>query len=189
MRDPSNQPNDDTIRQLSEYVDGSLDPADAVELMQRVATDRTLQKELEALRAADALIKTHQDEMPEVDWDAFSGSVRSRVEKSVKREKRTSRNLVFRQWRPLAAAAALAMSITAFLIVDRKPNAPQPLLSTISVDVSIDRPRRNTRNSKSEGIVIASVSRDRPADFFGSDSDIVGPPHYKRSILVVTGLN
>ena len=36
MNANSNQPNDDTIRQLSEYVDGTLEPKAAVELMFKV---------------------------------------------------------------------------------------------------------------------------------------------------------
>ncbi len=189
MNANSNQPNDDTIRQLSEYVDGTLDPKAAVELMQRVATDRALQKELEALRAADALIKTHQEEMPEIDWDSFSNSVRKRIEKSAKNQKPRSRNLIFRVWRPLAAAAVLAMSFTAFLMVERNPNTPPPILSNATVNVSVDRPMQAAGSQASPGRVVASVSRDRPAEFAALGSEFVGPPYYERTILVATGLN
>ena len=187
MNANSNQPNDDTIRQLSEYVDGTLDPKAAVELMRRVATDRALQKELEALRAADALIKTNQDEMPEIDWDSFSNSVRKRIEKSSKNQKPRSRNLIFPIWRPLAAAAILAMSFTAFLMVDRNTNAPTTTLSNAGVSVSVERPAAD--GHESHGQVVASVSRDRPADLAMIDSEFVGPPYRERSILVATGLN
>ncbi len=189
MNTDSNHPNDDTIRQLSEYVDGTLDPKAAVELMQRVATDRAMQKELEALRAADALIKMHQEEVPEINWDSFSSSVRDRIERSSRASKRTSRNLIFPLWRPLAAAAILAMCVTAFLIVKENPSTPQRFISSANVNVSVERPTRDMTGFKSQGRAVASVSRDRPTDLSGYASDFVGPPYYERSILVVTGLN
>ncbi len=185
MYSPDNQPNEETIRRLSEYVDGTLEPKAAVELIQRVATNRALQKELEALRSADALIKAHRDEVPEIDWDAFSNSVRIRIEKT---SKSTPRTLVFPLWRPLAAAAALALSVTAFLIVERNPTTPQPLVSAAHIDVSVEGPT-NGPSDAARGKVIASVSRQRPDGMIGFDADFVGPPYFERSILVATGVN
>jgi anti-sigma factor RsiW len=190
MREECNKPNDDTVRRLSEYVDGTLDPKSAVELMQQVAADRALQKELAALRAADELIRAHQDAIPNLDWESFSESVRQRVKKSTQAPSRPRQVFKIPAWRALAVAAVIAISITAFLLFDTTDNPQQTMTVAARIEVSIARPDSHAENAGSMGTVIVAVSHERPPGLSGYiGSDFVGPPYYERSILVTTGLN
>ncbi|GJM26025.1 MAG: hypothetical protein DHS20C16_24400 [Phycisphaerae bacterium] len=195
MNADSNQPNDDILRQLSEYVDGTLDPKAAIELMQKVAVDLSLQKELAALRAADELIKSNQDEIPEIDWESFSNSVRKRIGKRDRSDNHSRKIFRFQKWQPLAAAAVVAISVTAFLLVQKPESTPQSLLSGANVDsgkvsISVARPHHDASNSTAMAGVVATVSRTRPSGAaIYEGPEFMGPPYHEKTILVSTSLN
>lgn len=92
--------NDDRL--ISRYLDGDLSPAEAEELLDRVAADPELERELRSLE--EALAACRNESSPS---DGFTG----RVMAEVRGEAVASRGGRSRTWRRLAIAASIAAAL------------------------------------------------------------------------------
>ena len=172
---------DQTLLRLSAYLDGSLDAAARSELDRELERDEALRAELAAFRKVDQLARQHGGLMPEVDWERFTWQARARREAY---EKSKGWNLVLRLWRPLAAAAAIAIAVTATFFWRSAPGPREgrvvaPAGRALAV-VTVTRRGAADGSLLGRPVAVVTVSRTLPADAVAT----VGPVPRGRSMIV-----
>jgi anti-sigma factor RsiW len=93
---------DNTVLLLHAYLDGELDPINALEMERRIAADPTLQSECDRIEALRQLMR---ERLPR---EAPSPALRMRIERAVGTHRATTRP----SWRALAASVAVAAIVS-----------------------------------------------------------------------------
>lgn len=97
---------------ISQYVDGSLAPAEAAQLEVRFASDAESRRLLEEYRLLDQMVKAAMPE-PEMDWDAMARKISFAIDEG---ETQAPLSLVAGApatwWRPLAIAASVLVCVS-----------------------------------------------------------------------------
>ena len=166
------------LRELSEYLDGTLDSAGRSRLERQLEQDESLRAELAALRQVDELVRQHTPDLPEVDWQRFAGQARMRREAY---ESSRGHQLILRLARQLAAAAAIAIAVTATFVWRSAPTAEdatvdgsvREALALITVG-RVDGPR------SADAVAVVSISRRLPPDAPAT----VGPVPRGKTLIV-----
>jgi anti-sigma factor RsiW len=144
---PAATPEDSTLL-LHAYLDGELDPANALAIERRIATDPAFAAEFKRLEALQKLVR---ERLPE---EAIPPGLRSRIEASVG----VKRSRVEPTWRALAASIAItAMVASGATWIARGPQ-PQDTISDAVVAAHI-----------------RSLMAPQPADVISSDQHTVKP--------------
>ena len=172
---------DQTLLKLSAYLDGSLDAAARSELERELERDEVLRAELDAFRRVDQLARQHGGSMPAVDWDRFTWQARARREAY---ERSRGWNRVIRLWRPLAAAAVIAIAVTATFVwrgapAPREAGVIAPADRALAV-VTVTRRGAADGSLSGRPVAVVTVSRTLPADAIAT----VGPVPRGRSLIV-----
>jgi anti-sigma-K factor RskA len=173
--------NDDRLFWLSEYLDGSLDPAAAAELERELRQDPHLRAELETLRKVDRLVRDHAGPVPELDWDRFLWESRRRRDEN---ERRRAAARFYRIYAPLTAAAAVAIVVTTTFIVRSRlePTGPhrqvrdRPIIALVPPEPSEAGLFAEPASARS----LVTVSRTPPAE----SVVVVGPPPPGRRLII-----
>ncbi|MBN1511960.1 MAG: hypothetical protein JXB13_08085 [Phycisphaerae bacterium] len=145
---------------LSQYLDGQLDELTRADLERELASDAELASMLSELRRVDDWVRTWGERVPVVDAEAFVAGARLR------RENADAGRRVIRLHRwmaPLAAAAAVGLLVTGWLVTRSGP----PAESHMGV-VVVEKERMETHvvveppapsEARPEAVVIVSFSR------------------------------
>ena len=112
---------------ISQYVDGTLPPAEATALEKRLQEDPAARRLLEEYRRINDLIDVALPE-PEVDWDQLSTRISAAIDREaasspVTAEEPATYRISAYVWKPLAMAAAVLICATVALLILR--NGPE----------------------------------------------------------------
>ncbi len=174
-------PADEKLMRLSEYLDGTLDPQAAAELERELAADESLAAELEELKAVDQLVRDHGKQVPELDWERFTWQ--ARLKREAEPGGQVSR-IALRHWRPLAAAASIAILITSGIFFSAANNGAGKITGTPLALVTLQRPAMELSTQSAPSLAIVEVSTDVPANLQAT----VKPPPVGKTIIVSVGV-
>lgn len=143
---------------LSQYLDGQLDEAARADVERKLASDAPLASMLADLRRVDGWVRAWGERVPVVDAEAFVAGARLR------RENAEAGRRVIRlyRWRaPLAAAAAVALLVTGWLVTRSGPPVGSDAGAVVAdgkrAEVQVEPPL--PPEVRSETVVIVSFSR------------------------------
>lgn len=184
--------NDDQLARLSAYLDHTLDASERARFETELTANPALRAELDAYARVDALARDTRGALPAVDWTAFARTAQARRSAAGVVRTRKLRAIPFRLYAPLAAAAALAVVVTAALFYqDQTPSSPQapdagavalaPDAGASRIVVEVERSALPAVDVAGPGVITVSLSHEAPLDALVT----VGPPAQGR-ILVIT---
>lgn len=175
MNKRSNHP-DEQLARLSEYLDGGLEGAMLADVEQALARDAALRAELAKLRRVDELVRASAPAAPEIDWTRFTREARRARESAVM----LSPASAWRRWGvPLAAAAVLAMAVTAGVLWSSlQRDAGDTQATEPMVAISIDRGAAERPAAPPAVGLLVQVSHA------AENAGAMGPPLPRRSLVV-----
>lgn len=105
---------------ISQYVDGTLPPAEVAALEQRLREDPSAQRLLEEYRRLGDLVQLALPE-PEMDWDRLSKQISAAIDRDVVPAMEGEAPAAYRIgfWKPLAMAAAVLLCATVAVVLLR----------------------------------------------------------------------
>jgi len=143
---------------LSQYLDGQLDEAARADVERKLASDARLASMLADLRRVDDWVRAWGERPPVVDAEAFVAGARLR------RENAEAGRRVIRlyRWRaPLAAAAAVTLLVTGWLVTRSGPPVGSDTGAVVAegkrTEAQVEPPLPS--EVRSETVVIVSFSR------------------------------
>jgi anti-sigma factor RsiW len=139
---------DDPVLLLHAYLDGELDPINALEMERRIAADPALASERRRIEALQQLVR---DRMPR---ELPSPNLRARIEEAIGIRHVTSRP----SWRALAASVAIAA-----------------IISSSSTWFVLDRPQADVTTNAVVAAHIRALMAPLPTDVTSSDRHTVKP--------------
>jgi anti-sigma factor RsiW len=103
--------------QISQYVDGTLSPAEVAALSGMLASDAEARALLEDFRKVDATLKTTELPLPAINWDRFADHISA----AVAEEDRATTSTPIRAWwvRRIAIAAAVLIVVGTVILWPR----------------------------------------------------------------------
>jgi len=170
------QDNDAQFARLDAYLNGALEESERAAIAQELASDAALRREHDALIRLEEVLRASAKHVPAIDSHAFIAEARRRRAAESPRGLR----LVWRRLAaPLAAAAVLALAVTAGLLWSRTPGGAQDATTTSAL-VTIERgPRANGGVNRAESHALVQVSHAAP-----DSAAEMGPPMARRTLIV-----
>lgn len=176
--------NDEYFARLSAFIDGTLDAEERAALVGALEADEALRGELAALRRMDELVRGSVASVPGWDERGFVAEARARREDIVLRPatmtSRPARFSLRRMVAPLAAAAGLALLVTAGVLWhsvtggDRDPSGPAIAIVTVE--------RGGPGRAEARAVRVdawVQVSHTQPAV-----TAAMGPPAARRTLVI-----
>jgi hypothetical protein len=150
---------------ICQYADGTLDSGQAKQVEELLATDPHYRQLLQQHRALKESLNDWGSRIPMVDWDAFHDRLGARLQRV------QARPALQRRWmRGIAAAAAIAMAVTALMISERPhdgayvdtmpPSINQGDSGTASVNVQNPNDESTALNSGTVAMVTVHEQSD-----------------------------
>ena len=99
--------------QISQYVDGTLSPAEVAALEATLTNDADARAVLEDFRKVDATLKTTEIPLPAINWDRLA----EHISAAVAEEDRATTSIPIRAWWVRRIAIAAAVLIAAGLVI------------------------------------------------------------------------
>ena len=147
---------DDPVYLLSQYLDGTLDPAARRELEKRLVADPALARQLAELRQVDQWVRDWGEGVPSLDFERFAEQV-CQGRRQIDRQRRSRRYLLY-AGAPLAAAAAVVIAVSVFMFEPSTATRP----SAIAM-VAVDRPQLVDGDQAAGSVARVSFDRREPA--------------------------